>query len=216
MRYRTPVHAVALTLWGCGKPAVVDFPSELAPLEENKAAWPSPTEDAEFPETLSVVSGGDDTLWWAHARGYVGAPADEVWQHLRDPDADVDRREVDEWEVVDGTVPRFDDSYTIRCVVHDLLTIEYDLTWVHELQEGTEAAPERVVAQWDKTDGTSFIDLLAGSLVLEPEGDEVTRLEYVEHLDAALRDDETIAQYLSDLHASIVALSHGEPLPVWP
>jgi hypothetical protein len=216
MRYRTPVHAVALTLLACGKPADIDFPSELAPLEENQAPWPSPTEETEFPETLEIVSGGDSNLWWAHARGYVQAPADEVWAHLRDPDTDVDRREVDEWEVTDGTVPRFDDSYTIHCTVHDLLTVQYDLTWVHELQAGTVDAPERVVAQWDKTDGTQFITLLAGSLVLEPEEDGVTRVEYVEHLTASLRDDETIAQYLSDLHASLVAVAHGEPLPVWP
>lgn len=216
MRYGNPVYAVALTLAGCGKPADIDFPSELGPLEENQAPWPSPGADGELPETLSIVSGGDDTLWWAHARGYVQAPADEVWQHFRDPDADVDRREVDEWSVIDGTVPRFDDSYTIHCVVHDLLTVEYDLTWVHELQAGTEGSPERVVAQWDKTDGTQFIKLLSGSLVLEPEDDGVTRVEYVEHLVASLRDDETIAQYLSDLHGSIVALAHGEALPVWP
>ena len=211
MRYRTPVHVVALLLSGCAKPEVVEFPSELAPLEENKAPWPSSSDG----EELEIVSGGDDSLWWAHARGYVQAPAAEVWQHLRDPDADVDRREVDEWVVTPDTEPRFDDSYTIHCVVHDLITVEYDLTWVHELQAGKEVAPDRVMAHWSKTDGTAFITLLEGTLLLEPESATITRIEYVEHLEAAQRDDETIAQYLTDLHATIAALSRGEPLPVW-
>jgi hypothetical protein len=214
MRYRTPVHALALLPLACGKPDPVEFPDELAPLEENKASWPSPVDGA-LPETVDIVAGGDDSLYWAHARGYVLAPASEVWEHLRDPDTDVDRREVAEWEVTDDTEPRFDDSYTIHCTVNNVITVDYDLTWVHELQDGTEAAPERVVAQWSKTDGTSFIELLEGTVVLEPEGAGVTRLEYVEHLRAALRDEETIAQYLSDLHASLVAVAHGEPLPVW-
>lgn len=208
------MHAVALSLWACARPEVVGFPSELAPLEENRAPWPVPS-GGSFPEEVEVVSGGDDALWWAHARGYVDAPAAEVWRHLRDPEVDVDRREVDEWEVTADTVPRFDDSYTIHCVVHDVLTVEYDLTWVHELQEGTEDAPRRVVAQWSKTDGTAFIELLEGTVVLEPEDDGTTRLEYVEHMKAALRDDATIARYLSDLHASLVAAAAGEPLPTW-
>jgi hypothetical protein len=214
MGYRTPVFALALPLLACGKPEPVEFPSELEPLEENRASWPAAV-GGELPETLDVVSGGDSSLWWAHARGYVRAPAAEVWEHLRDPDTDVDRREVDEWEVTSDTVPRFDDSYTLHCVVNDLITVEYDLTRVHELQAGKEAAPERVVAQWSKTDGTPFIALLEGTVVLEPEGDDVTRLEYVEHLEAAQRDDATIAQYLTDLHASLVAVAAGEPLPVW-
>lgn len=203
---------VALLLVACSKPEPVEFPNVLEPLEENRASWPAPVGGV-LPETPDIVSGGDESLWWAHARGYVHAPAEDVWRYLRDPDTDVDRREVDEWEVTDDTEPGFDDSYTIHCTVNDIITVDYDLTWVHELQAGTEAAPERVVAQWSKTDGTTFIELLEGTVVLEPESAGVTRLEYVEHLKAALRDDETIAQYLSDLHASLVAVTAGEPLP---
>ena len=117
MRYRTPVHALALPLLACGKPDPVEFPHELDPLEENEASWPAPV-DGELPETVDIVAGGDDSLYWAHARGYVRAPASEVWQILRDPATDVDRREVDEWVVADDTVPRFDDSYHLPVVCH--------------------------------------------------------------------------------------------------
>lgn len=204
------------SLVGCGSSGTEEFPTVLAPLEENKAPWPEGTPSDPFPETLEIVSGGDTDLWWAHARGYVHADALAVWDAARDADTVVDRREVDEWEVTLDSVPEFDDSLTLLCTVHDVLTISYDLTWVHELQKGEPTAPERVVAQWDKTDGTPFIELLRGSLVIEPTEDpDVTRVEMVEHLVASLRDDQTIASYLSDLFASLVATSHGDPLPTY-
>ncbi|MCA9493582.1 MAG: hypothetical protein KC621_26805 [Myxococcales bacterium] len=210
------MHLWIATLAACGSSGTEDFPSVLAPLEENQAPWPEGTPSDPYPETLEIVSGGDAELWWAHARGFVHADAADVWAAARDADTVVDRREVDEWEVTPGTVPEFDDSLTIACTVHDVLTISYDLTWVHELQKGEEVAPERVVAQWDKTDGTPFIDTLTGSLVIEPtDRDGITRLEFVEHLKASLRDDETIASYLRDLHASLVATAHGDALPTY-
>ncbi len=207
-----------LVLLACGGSEPSEFPSVLAPLEDNRAPWPEGTESDPFPETLEVVSGGDDELWWAHARGFVHAPAGLVWEVASEADTVVDRREVDEWEVTStDAVEGVDRSMVIRCTVNDVLTITYDLTWVHELQEGSETAPERVVSQWDVT-GTPFIELLTGSMVLEPVEDDptVTSVELVEHLKAPLRDDETIASYLRDLHASLVARAHDEPLPVWP
>lgn len=190
----------------------VTFPHRLSPLEPNRAQWPDPTT-----EELDVVSGGDADLWWAHSRGYVQAPLADVWAALTDPDVVVDRREVDVWEVTDGPLPTFDRSWVVHHVVQDVITVDYDLTWAWELQEGTDDAPERIVARWDKTDGTTFIDILSGTLVLEPAADDpdVTGISAVDHLKAALRDDRTIVQYLEDLHASIVAASHGDPLPTY-
>jgi hypothetical protein len=190
----------------------VTFPHRLSPLEPNKAHWPDPTT-----EDLDVVSGGDADLWWAHSRGYVQVPLADVWAALAEPDVVVDRREVDVWEVTDDPLPAFDRSWVVHHVVQDVITVDYDLTWAWELQEGTDAAPERIVARWDKTDGTTFIDILSGTIVLEPAPDDpgATGVSVVDHLKAALRDDRTIAKYLEDLHASIVAASHDDPLPTY-
>lgn len=190
----------------------VPFPSRLEPLEPNRADWPQPTS-----ERPDVVSGGDSDLWWAHSRGYVLAPPAAVWAALDDPEVVVDRREVDAWEVEEGVLPEFPRSWRIHHVVNDIVTVDFDLTWAFELHAGTEEAPERVVARWDKTDGTSFIDILTGTLTIEadPQDPGRTRLSAEEHLKASLRDDETIAIYLRDLHAAIVAASHGAPLPAF-
>ena len=195
----------------------VEFPSTLAPLAENRAEWPALGE-----EEPNVASGGSSELWWAHARGYVQAPVADVYAALADADVIVDRREVDAWEVTADTEPRFDRSYTVSLVVDDVVTVNFDLTWVYEIQaadderdaEGTATA---AIANWNKTDGTTFIDTLRGSLELRAsdEDPEITELATIEELKASLRDDQTIAAYLRDLHASIVAAAHGEPLPGW-
>ena len=199
-----------LALSACHSDDGIDFPARLEPLEENRA--PAPVGRSLFPESFEVVSGGDRDLWWAHGRGFVHAPVGVVWHHARDIEVCVDRREVESWTVTSDTVPDFDASYTIHNVVKDIITVEYDTTWVHEVQEGTVVHPERVVALWDKTAGTGFIDLLAGSLVLQPADDGVTEVLMVQHMQAALRDDETIARYLRDYFADLVASVHGEPL----
>lgn len=191
------------------------LPLRLAPLEENRASFPAPADGEKHPEVLSIVSGGDSALWWAHGRGYLHAPIEDCWASLADPEVVVDRREVDEWTVSTDIAPRFDVSFLVHNLVRDVLTVEYELTWLHELQAGTPQQPLRVVGTWSKTGGTPFIELLEGSFVLEPVSEEVTAIELIEHLDAALRDDATLVSYLEDLHASVVARVHGEPLPVW-
>ncbi|MEQ1501521.1 MAG: hypothetical protein ABMB14_04780 [Myxococcota bacterium] len=192
----------------------------LEPLEDNTAAFPGDDD----PEGISIVSGGNSDLWWAHGRGYVDAPFDAVWAAARDPEVGVDRREVDEWVVSDVPSPTLDASYQVHCLVNDVITVEYDLWWRHDLSSpddtsglalDDEATADRLVALWDKTEGTVFIDLLAGSLVLYPTEDGRTAVELIEHLKAPLRDDLTLVAYLEDFHATLVAASHGEALPVW-
>jgi hypothetical protein len=186
----------------------------LAPLEPNQADWPTGAEP--YPEELSIVSGGDSDLWWADARGYVQAPIGDVWAAALDPEVGVDRREVDEWSYEDQPDDGLDAVYLVHITVHDVITVNYDLLWKHEVQEGTADDPTKVVAVWSKVDGTSFIDILQGSLVLRAvDGQDVTQVELEEELKAALRDDATLVAYLQDFFDSLVAASHGRPLPEW-
>lgn len=195
----------------CGHEPLVLETAELSALGANRADWPRPGQ----PEALWVTSGGDDELWWADARGYIHAPLAAVWHAALDPEVGVDRREVSDWTVTPDPVPGLAASYRVDLLVEDVITVEYELWWRHELQKGTEADPQLVVAVWAKTDGTPFIDLLQGSLVLRRAGDDLTEVELQEELKAALRDDATVVSYLQDFFASLVAASHGQPLPVW-
>lgn len=192
-----------------------ELPDVLVPLEENRAPPPAPVNGDEHPEILSVISGGDSDLWWAHGRGYLKADAASCWAALSDPEVVVDRREISEWSVEWDIAPQFDVSFVLHNVAHDVITVAYDLTWLHELQEGEQDSPARVVGVWEKSDGTAFIDLLEGSFVIRSIGDNLTEIELVEHLKAPLRDDTTLASYLRDLYGSVLARVHGDPLPAY-
>jgi hypothetical protein len=206
---------------GCRKVVDVDppQPDQLAPLETPNLAPDVPAEGDEVnPEAISFASGQEDdgVTWWGHAKANVAAPVSSVWACFQDPDAVVDRREVDEWTSEIGAAPEFDFSALIHNTVHDLTTVEFDLLWVHELQEGTSDAPEKVAVNWQKNDGASVIQLLVGSVVLTPvDGGATTHLEIEENLQALQRDQDTITSYEADLWASVAACAHGEPLPVY-
>src|SRR5690606_15028493 len=96
-----------------------------------------------------------------HARGYVHAPLAETRAALEDPEVGVDRREVSEWGVELGVEPEYEVSYVVHTIVHDIVTVEYALTWRHG-SAGEAAAAVR----WQKTEGSSLIQRLEGSIVL--------------------------------------------------
>lgn len=210
-----------LAATGCFKdPPTVDFgdPDGLAPLEDVNLAPEVPGQPGDpFPEDIVFVAGEDEAndRYFAHGRAWVHADCGEVWAALRVHEVMVDRRGVDEWTVTENVVPEFDFSFLVHNVVHDVLTIDFDLTWVHQLQEGTVERPDRVVARFDKTAGSGFLDVLSASVVMNGVDDGLCELELIEHMRAALRDEEVLVQYLTDLHTDLVASVHGEPLPIY-
>ena len=94
-----------------------------------------------------------------------------------------------------------------------MITVEYDTTWVMERQSAGASGTTQVAAQWNKTDGTPFIELLAGSMLVTEAAPGVAELEMVSWLEAALRDEKTLESYQRDLHADVVAAVSGERLP---
>ena len=192
-----------LWLLACGSKETV-FPAGLEPLAPNAAVSPD-----DGSESVDVVLGSDESFDWANARGTIHAPLADVWVALKQPDTTVDRRAVDEWTTEFDVEPEYDVSYVVHTRVVDLVTIEYDLTW----RQG--AIDEDVIAaRWQKTDGASIIDLLEGSVVLTAV-DEGTSVEIVEHLQTPADEADRLNSFFTDLWASLVAASHGDPLPDW-
>lgn len=207
------VTALLALLAGCGRSVVTEFPPGLEPLEESKAPWPTGTSDDRYPEEIELVGGTSDEYYWAHARAYVKAPLEDLFPVLCTPAVNVDRREVDEWEVEYDVEKGYDCSYAIYNVVHDVVDVEFTITWRHGVTRGEKSDPEQVNSRWQKTEGTTFIELLEGSIEAVIIDDDVAGLAIVEHLDAIQSDESTITSYLRDMYASIVAAAHGEPLP---
>ncbi len=202
-----------LVLTGCFGNEATAFPPGLDPLGENDLPGPG-TADDPYPEAiqLEATSGGRyDVLL---GRGYVHAPILDTWGAFRDPSVSVDRRTTSEWSTGPVADHPYDDSYLVHHVAHHIVTVEWTTTWRHGVVVGTPDAPELVAIRWQKTDGSTAISVIEGSILLTPLGDgSMTEVELVYHVRTLGAGRDTQLQYLRDVFANAVALAHGEPLP---
>lgn len=199
----------------CGADAdAATFPPGLEPVEAVNLASLPPKEGADLhPEKLVLISGKTDAFGWVHGQAYVKASLAETWKALRDPEVTVDRRKVDEWSATTGVDARFFHSHRTHNIVNSIVTVEFDLTWRQDVVAGDKSDPTAIAARWDKTAGTSHIELLSGSLVARRVDDKTTAIEFIEHLQAMSSGTDEVESYLKDVHASIVARVRGQPLP---
>lgn len=195
-------------LAGCGRSKVVEFPEGLDPLPDAIPACP-----AEPTDTIKVDEERTDTYFAARGCGWVTADLETTARAVQTPEVGVDRRSVifDECTVTTDVEPEYDVSYAVDTIVHDVVDVNYVLTWRHGM-----VTEDTWATHWLMTVTSPYVSYIEGSVVLTEEGD-ATRFEVAEHIDAMLDDkEEVIVQFLSDFHASAVAVAHGEDLPVWP
>jgi len=204
---------VTLALVGCFGNESTVFPPGLDPLGDNELSGPG-TEADPHPEAFEVegIEGGRyDTML---GRGYVHAPPIDVWNAFREPIVSVDRRRTAEWSSDRNDGSGYDDSYVVHHVVHDLVTVEWSVTWRHGVVTGTLDAPELVSIRWQKTEGSTLISRIEGSILLRPVGDgSITEIELVYHTRSVGAGVAEQRLYLEDVYNNVVALAHGEPLP---
>jgi len=187
------------------------FPGGLEPLSDNDASWPSDTSS----RSLDMVTAQLDDYSTAHARGYAPGSLDEVYAAVSTVEVCVDRREVDDWQVTEDTEPDYDVSFIISNTVNDLITVEYDVTWRHG---PTEADEDNVIttygSRWQKTEGSTVIEILRGSIQLSEVESGIVGLEYIEELGSIQPDDDAsrAAQYIEDHYADVLATLAGESL----
>lgn len=200
-----------LSLLACTDvPTVVVDPTTLEPLEPTNQT-PALSDDE---AGVILRSGFDDAAdhHWTHARAWVDADVASTWAALTELDVMADRRAVDAWSLTERDHREgFDHSFAIDNRVQDLVAIQFELTWLHLQLEG-DTTPTRVLARWDKTDGTPFIGVLSGSVELF-ERDGRTELSCISHLRATGRDASGMEQYWQDLHADLAAQVDGRELP---
>lgn len=215
---------LVLTACGGGSQDAATPPTPFVPLDvDNRAPAPPPDGFDRTPEAIALTSGFDVSgfQFWTHARGWIHADLEDVWAALRVYDVMADRRVLDSYQVTDeGFRSDVDYSYrmanvmTVPFAPPNQSELEFDLTWLHGVLDGDLEQPDRVLVRWDKTDGAAFIDRLSGSIELEQVEPGVTEIRGVSYLRAARSDASTMEQYWQDLHADIVAVTDGEPLPI--
>ncbi len=196
----------AILVAGCNKETV--FPPGLEPLEPNTAPAPGAAGDP-FPEVLSVVTGKTNDYDWGHARAFVKATPASVWKALRDPAVVTDRHGTDKQEVTLGTEPQYAFSFQLHYTVSIASWTE---SWRYGAVEGSFEDPELGMVRYQKIDGTYFIEVIEGSLMVKSVEDhpDVTALELVNHMKTPQID---IPRVLNNQYSSLLAKVRGQPLP---
>lgn len=193
-----------------------EFPDGLEPLEENEVAPPEGTDADPYPEEFvieSMAAGRYDTIL---GRGYIQGSLADVWAAYRTPAVGADRRTSPEWSSTPGDAGEYDDVYVVHHIAHDIVTVEWDVTWRHGLVEGTAEEPELVAIRWQKTDGSTLVSIIEGSLVLRPTEDgSATEVELAYHASATGASTATYERYMRDVYDDAVAQTHGDPLPTF-
>jgi hypothetical protein len=213
MMRRAFITSMLLLTGGCFENTVTEFPPGLEPFEElNEATAPEGTADDPYPEQIVFLR----KRWGAgiesvHARSYVHADVATTFASVRNPLAGADRRESVDFSWEDNVEPDYQYSHRSHLVIPDIVTVEFWLNWRSGVVEGTSDAPEITATRWQKTEGSSAISTLEGSIVCREVEPGVTMVEWQYHLDAVY---ETIEDYLTGYYVSVLALAHGEELPV--
>jgi hypothetical protein len=161
------------------------------------------------------VSGSTSSYDWVDGAAYVHASLSAVWAAMQDPNVCADRRQVSSYTVTTDDEPDYDVSFVIHNTVNQTITVQFDNSWRQDATMGTKEQPLQVIAAYQKTAGTTFIGLMAGSFVAQQLDDGNTSLELVEHLQAFEQGASTAQQTLTDFYASILASVKGQPLPTY-
>ena len=198
---------------GCGGDEATTFPPGLQPFEVVTVPLPGATAADPHPEVFNTRVGEGADYEWAQGRGYVHAPLVRVYEALRDPEVTTDRRRVSEFSSTPNTEPEYPFSYRVHYIVHDLVTIEFDMSWRLGPIEGTEAAPTTVSGVYQKTFGSTFIDVLRGDVVARQVDANTTDIGMVRHIRSSGAGGPEAELYLRDTYNSILARVRGQPLP---
>lgn len=214
--WRALAFAALASLGGCGgSNEITEFPAGLDSLEPNIAPAPTPTAADRYPETIAFDRGATADYEFVHGRGYVHAPISAVFTAFRDPAVTADRRRVSAYTSTIDVEPAYPYSYRVHNIVNDIVTIEFDITWRLGPTAGTAESPTSFGARYQKTFGSSFIDVLAGSVVARVVDSNTTEVELIRHLRATAQNADDAEQTVRDLFTSVVASAHGQPLPTY-
>jgi hypothetical protein len=198
---------------GCQHDVTTSFPPGLQPLDVDGVPAPNGTSTDPFPESINVQTGNDDTSNYGHGTGYVHANINDVWAAMKDPEVIIDRHHIDAWTVDWNVEPDYDVSFRTNYTVNGIVTVKFSLTWREGVVAGPKDKPTQVSVVYEKTQGSSYINLMKGSIQLVAVSDTVTELQYAERLDAPQTDEGTISSWINSGFASVVARVHGQPLP---
>jgi hypothetical protein len=204
---------LALLGGGCQDNVATPFPPGLEPFADGDVPGELPAPDGEALETQT----SSDGMIRVYGRGRVLAPPGAVWTAEQVPEAMVARCNTSRHAVTPDTEPEHALSFLVHYVVDDVLTVEWDDQWRGDVVTGTADAPSLAMVKHQKIQGSDFIYLSEGSILLRATEDpDATELWFVEHLRAISGSIDQVVRGMRDNYDALVALVHDQMIPPCP
>lgn len=128
---------------------------------------------------------------WASLRGTVNKPVKQLLNLLLDHNTTKSPR-VDEMNVVDLTSPHYLARHDVKFLIKPfpLIKVRWTEQWAYTLLSGSPDDPQEVLISYQKSEGTSHIEHLCGSVLLRKLGPNNTDVFQYEEAKATQRTPE--------------------------
>lgn len=198
---------------GCNPTRHDEFPLSVGfqPLEPISplADWPAATTTDPHPQGLgTIVAVPESGHYASHARGYLHAPLAKVYEALHDPAASFIHNDGGGTRLSGAPVMdvepfpvSFEVTYANSTIIGE---VKFTVTYRAGPLEGTDAAPIVIGERYQKTSGTSHIQVMTGSLVATEVDTGVTSVEMIEWLMADTQGQSDCDGTLTDLFGDLV------------
>lgn len=197
----------AQLLAGCGD-NIDPLPDGLTELEPNQAGT-GPLGSLQFAD-------GEDGYLWLHGRAQVAGDAAAVWAGLQVAERVVATCSINRYKITPVVDELYDFSFTSDNEVDNIVTVDWQETWrFGTLLNDLTGSARRI--RYQKTEGSSFISLIEGSIDLTAEpASGVFEIRLLEHLKAVGGGISDMKQSMQRRFDIVAALAQGAPLPSCP
>lgn len=203
-----------VALGGCQDNVTTPFPEGLEPFSDGDVPSSLRKPGGEELQTKVESIGGKIS---AYGRGLVLAPPAALWAASKMPEAMVARCNTSRHAITPDTEPSHELSFLVHYFVDDVLNVEWDDQWRGDVVDGTSDAPALVMMKHQKVQGSDFIYLSEGSVLLRATDDPgETELWFVEHLHAISGSTDQVLRGMIDNYDALVAIVHEQPIPPCP
>lgn len=140
---------------------------------------------------------------WGAARGTVAKPIKDVFKKLLDPNT-VKNPETQKLEIEVIERPHFYAFRRVKVTINPFLffTASWTEEWAYDIREGGFENPKSVLILYQKTEGTSHIGHLCGSIWLREINENATDVSLYEEVNATRRSaEDTVNGHMGTLRA---------------
>lgn len=211
---------LALLCVGCGKKIDTPYtgdPSEaVVPIDTGTDADDTPATPGERP-TRYCARGSDGAfgdgvrLEKGNAGGFLfGRGGRCIHRPIRDVWATALNQPLMVWVDVSessyeqgAAPPKTTLFFNVHYIVHNFITVKWDMNWFHTVQVGSVQAPEKILINYKKVSGTSHISYWEGSIILERVNDEITSFAMANQISASRTSEDDAEGAVRDVYGKL-------------